>query len=554
MAQQAYAYVTLVPVATGFQAGISKELNGLGGIGQEAGSAISGGVGAGLKGIGPALAGAFAIGAIKNFTDNLITAGEAEQTSNARIEQIAKSMGIFGTESGTVAKRLQDLATAQQLNLGIDDDVIKSTQAKLLTFKELALTADESGGAFDRATQAAMDMASAGFGDATNNAVQLGKALNDPVKGITALARSGVTFTEQEKAKIEALVESGKMLEAQDMVLKAIETQVGGTAEATATASAKMDQAFAVVSEGIGLLLLPAFTAIATVITESIVPAVNGFVQFLADNPWAQTLAVALTAVVVALGLLAIGYAIWTSAIIANTIALLANPVVLIVMGVVALTAAIIYLATQTTFFQDTWTAMVGFVTEAWNATVAFFEETFNNIGQWFGDLWKGATDTWTGFVSFITTAVGAVGDFFKGVFKGVSDFIGSTFAGLVSIIKSPLNAIIAMVNQVIDSLNRISIDIPDWVPGFGGETFGFDIDRLTPLAKGGFVDSPTQALIGEAGPEVVMPLNRFEKMMGLDGNGRGKQINYYAAPNQSLDSEQALFEAMKRSKVVLGW
>lgn len=74
----------------------------------------------------------------------------------------------------------------------------------------------------------------------------------------------------------------------------------------------------------------------------------------------------------------------------------------------------------------------------------------------------------------------------------------------------------------------------------------------LTPFADGGLVTGPTAALIGEAGPEVVIPLNKFESMMGM--GGPGKSINYYAAPNQSLDNEQALFQAMRRAKVVANW
>jgi hypothetical protein len=72
-------------------------------------------------------------------------------------------------------------------------------------------------------------------------------------------------------------------------------------------------------------------------------------------------------------------------------------------------------------------------------------------------------------------------------------------------------------------------------------------------LAQGGLVTGPTNALIGEAGPELVIPLDKFESMFGMAG-GQGKAINYYAAPNQSLDSEQELFQAMKRAKVVVGW
>ena len=75
----------------------------------------------------------------------------------------------------------------------------------------------------------------------------------------------------------------------------------------------------------------------------------------------------------------------------------------------------------------------------------------------------------------------------------------------------------------------------------------------LTPFASGGVVTGPTAALIGEAGPEVVMPLDRFESIMGISEKQQGT-INYYAAPNQSIDSEQALFQAMRRAKVVAQW
>jgi hypothetical protein len=71
-------------------------------------------------------------------------------------------------------------------------------------------------------------------------------------------------------------------------------------------------------------------------------------------------------------------------------------------------------------------------------------------------------------------------------------------------------------------------------------------------LAEGGLVTSATNAIVGEAGPEVVIPLDRFESMMGM--SEQGKSVNYYAAPNQSMDSEQELFQAMRRAKVVAGW
>jgi hypothetical protein len=216
------------------------------------------------------------------FTKQVIAAGEQSQKSDARLRQIATSMGIFGSGVQVVTERLGKYADTMARSTGVDDEIIKNTQAKLLTFRELALSADTAGGAFDRATAAAVDMAAAGFGEATNNAVQLGKALNDPIKGVTALTRSGITFTAAEKAKIATMVESGKMLDAQKFVLKAIETQVGGTAKATASATDRMKQAYGQVQEAIGLALLPMLEKFADWFTK-VAPKIEEFFKQLND-------------------------------------------------------------------------------------------------------------------------------------------------------------------------------------------------------------------------------------------------------------------------------
>lgn len=205
----------------------------------------------------------------------LIGAAENAATANARIEQIATSMDLFGAATADVTNRLVKLAEKTALNTGVDQNAIKATQAKLLTFGELAKTADQVGGSFDRATMAALDLAAAGFGEASGNAVQLGKALQDPIKGITALAKSGVSFTEAEKERIATLVESNKIGEAQELILAAIEKQVGGTAEATANASDRMKVAFSQVQERLGAALLPAFERLTGFMLEHVFPALE---------------------------------------------------------------------------------------------------------------------------------------------------------------------------------------------------------------------------------------------------------------------------------------
>jgi hypothetical protein len=192
----------------------------------------------------------------------LFDAFEQVSTANARIEAVVESMGNLEGQIADVTGRLVKQAEATARLTGVDRNLIKESQALLLTFDSVNKTAGEAGGVFDRATQAAVDLAAAGFGSVTGNAQQLGKALEDPIKGLSALTRSGVTFTEEQRELIRALVESNRTLEAQDVILQAIEKQVGGVAEATANGSARITQAFGILKEQIATALAPAFESL----------------------------------------------------------------------------------------------------------------------------------------------------------------------------------------------------------------------------------------------------------------------------------------------------
>jgi len=219
------------------------------------------------KGINTALATVgigLSIGALISFGKEAIRGAEAAQVADKRLAQVTQSMNLFGTDTAKVTDRLVKFADKQELLTGVTAETVKQVQATLITFGKLGESADKVGGQFDRATKAALDLAAAGFGSAETNAIQLGKALQDPIKGLTALARSGVTFTEQEKERIKTLVESNKLGEAQALILEAIEKQVGGTAEATVTASARMEAAFGQIQDAVGLALLPVLEEFST--------------------------------------------------------------------------------------------------------------------------------------------------------------------------------------------------------------------------------------------------------------------------------------------------
>jgi hypothetical protein len=248
-------------------------------------SSVSSGIGKAIGGIAVALGFTGIVSGLRNA----VQAAEEAQVANERIDAIAKSMDLFGNQTKRTTDRIKEFAEEQELLIGVEAEVIKATQAKLLTFKEVALSADVMGGAFDRATILASDLAAAGFGEATANATQLGKALNDPVAGISALTRVGLTFTQAQKDVIQSLVATGDVAAAQEVILAELERQVGGTAEATVTDSEKMRLAFDRVSDEIGTVLLPLLERFTAWLTspegqETLDLVVQGFTEIIEEG------------------------------------------------------------------------------------------------------------------------------------------------------------------------------------------------------------------------------------------------------------------------------
>lgn len=151
------------------------------------------------------------------------------------------------------------------------------------------------------------------------------------------------------------------------------------------------------------------------------------------------------------------------------------------------------------------------------------FKGIYDVVGPILGgiaDAIGGIIDALKGVCKFIT---GVFSGDWKKAWNGLKDVFKGIWDALVGIVKVPLNLIIGLVNKmigavesaanfIVDGVNLLSFEVPDWVPGIGGETFGFDLSpvsftRIQYLAKGGIVNSATPAIIGEAGKEAVLPL-----------------------------------------------
>lgn len=188
----------------------------------------------------------------------LLQMGAESRKADIQLRFMLENMQGISKATDETVKRMAAYADQVNVATGIDDEQIKAVQRKLLVFKSLRETADELGGTFDRTTAAAIDLAAGGFGDMEANAIKLGRVLENPTANLNALTRAGITFTAAEKAKITRLQESGRLLKAQDVVLKSIEKRVMGLAEESATPFEKMTAQFNQIGDAIGEAMLPA--------------------------------------------------------------------------------------------------------------------------------------------------------------------------------------------------------------------------------------------------------------------------------------------------------
>src|SRR3972149_2830623 len=146
--------------------------------------------------------------------------GIAELSSvQAAMAQTEAAIKSTGGVAGISAKGVRELSESLQNKTAVDAEVIQSGANLLLTFTNVRNVAGKNNDIFNRATKTSLDLSRALGTDLSSASIMLGKALNDPIKGTTALGRAGVQFTESQKDQIKVLVESGKTLDAQKMIL-----------------------------------------------------------------------------------------------------------------------------------------------------------------------------------------------------------------------------------------------------------------------------------------------------------------------------------------------
>lgn len=435
----------------------------------------------GLKSVAPlvglAMGGALVAG-IKSSIDAFAESEKVAAQTNAVLKSTKGAANV-------TAKEISKLATEVSRYSGIDDEAVQSGENLLLTFTKVRNEAGKGNDVFSRATKVMADMSVALGQDLRSSAVQLGKALNDPVLGTTALRRAGVSFTEAQREQIQTLVESGKTLEAQKLILKELQVEFGGSAKAagdtTTGAMNKLKVAVGNLQESLGALLAPALQRAAELLTA--------FAQGLQQGqPWAIAIAAAVGTLTVALG-------VATVAMIAMNLAVLANPFVAGAVALGVLIAALVVAYKKSEDFRN-----------IVNAAFAAVKRVVGPILSGLVQVVKGAFEMIRGVVLiFSGLFTGDVSRMWEGVKLLFSGALNSVL-GIVRALTAPIRtAAVALINAIKSGFTSTWEAVISWfrerpkailsvLSSAGGAFFSAGRELVNMIARG--VESAAGALL----------------------------------------------------------
>jgi hypothetical protein len=418
----------------------------------------------------------------------------AFEESQAAVSQLEAVLHSTGGVAGVTKDAAIALASSLEKVTSYSDEAVIGAENLLLTFTNIGKNQ------FPQATQTVLDMSTALGQDLKSSAIQLGKALQDPILGVTALRRVGVNFNEQQQEVIKNLVASGHQLDAQKMILKELQTEFGGSAEAAGKtfggSVARLKNQINNLEESLGKMIVNALQPfiekaanVATVlvdffngakslddVTKSLKENFGGFgevlgniIVFFATHREAVIALAGAIGGFLAIALIAAGVAM------ASFIGL-SLPVIGIAMLIGAAAALLI----------ANWGGISGFFTNLWNSIVAKFNEAkqfiidvltaiwtvvgpilqsiFDTFSTIFNAIWAVVSYVfnfiWTliqfyfyiylaeiqlvlGLIQAIWNAIwGAIGPYVTTIWEGIKNIISGAINGVKTIISSVLTAI----------------------------------------------------------------------------------------------------------------
>ena len=380
----------------------------------------------------------------KDITGAALDAEQAQAQLNAVIEST-------GGAAGVTTDMANDYANALSQVTMFDDEAILGGEAMLLTFTNIGQDV------FPQATETILDMSQALGQDLNSSAMQLGKALNDPIQGVTALRRVGVQFTDDQEKMIKKMVESGDVAGAQKLILAELGKEFGGSAEAAGQTMAGqlaiLNTEFENVKEEAGTALMPVLKDLVGIVKE-MMPYLQQAVQWFSGLPTpVKTGAVAFLGLIAALapllGAISAIISIATAlgpvlAAIGGAISAAAGPILLVIAAL-----ALLWLAWKTNFggFRDVLNGFVSIAKNLWNALMAFLR---GDTTAAFGFL-RQAFDT---YVNVAKSQFERLKTFLSNIWNGLTSFLKTAWQtvwnGIVSYVQNKINEAVSNVQNLV--------------------------------------------------------------------------------------------------------
>ncbi len=428
----------------------------------------------------------------------------------------------WNVESATIANTLKDTGSAipltqvQQYAQHVQSLTLL-TQQQALQAEGLILNYKDLQPHYESLTMLVADLAtkmSQTSGTMADNMPQAAKiltaALENPQQGISQLVRQGTVALPQASVTImENLAKVGATAAAQKILLNDLQNSIGGMAQSAAQAPGggltQLTNAITQLGTVIGTDLLEYLDPIA----KALLPVIQGITAWAKAHPILTDViiggAVAFTGLLLVFSLLGIAAMGLSAAMVALSAPILVavGAALLAAAPFIALGAAIVVLAT---LIITNWNALAAdmqaigvFISMGWDATWnAIFTFGSNILNQ---------------IKNMIHTVITDISTDWNAVWTALSDFFQNIWNTIINNLKSDINSAISLVNDLISAVDSLHINIPSiTIPGTKIGTpalnIGFDIPQIPHLATGGIVSVPTVALIGEGGPEAVVPLS----------------------------------------------
>ncbi len=350
------------------------------------------------------------VAGITSATAGWVELANTQARADAQLIAGIKSTG--GVSGRTLAQLKEQASQIQRTTKSLfGDEAINEAQSILLTFTGV------TNEIYDRAIPAIADMSARMGTDLKSNTLMVGKALNDPLMGITALKRAGVQLSEEQQADVKRLMEAGDKQAAQMVLLTELQTQFGGSAEAAGKAGAYGMRDFMAclndTREIFGAAITPLINEVGSMLSSYVLPLLQSIGEWLKDNPRVVKIMAA------ALGTLAVAVGVAAGAIAVINAALWANPIVWIIGAVVALGAAITAVVVYLDEIKSTCIGSVQSMMAGVEAFGSWLWDWIKKIGSF---LWK--YSPW----GVLTDALFAIFPSLKKMFSDIIDWIYEHF------------------------------------------------------------------------------------------------------------------------------